>query len=250
MAKVSAAFDAEGSWSELLCTTFTDISCCVLLLAHILDHATAENQILTPALERNIRQLDLAHMLGGCNLFGEAVERRSSVHNHRYSSRRLSALALTRCAPRSRGVLHKITRNTLRHHSQSTPTRIQAAAAASVVGTCICIPSRKTHKPRTPDRTDHSRPNHHQQIRDPASILEPAWRLFNAFALKRTGGRLHKWNSWTWFFYCMQFLGFWRGYTMDYPQGQRGERDEFALAHYLFISRSRRPSRLTGRGWG
>jgi hypothetical protein len=104
MAKVSAAFDAEGSWRELLCTTTsTTISCCVLPLAHSLHHArAAENQILMPALERHIRQLDLAHMSGGSNLFGEAVETRPSVHYHGYSSSRLLALALTRCAPRRR----------------------------------------------------------------------------------------------------------------------------------------------------
>jgi hypothetical protein len=69
MAKVSAAFDMEGSRSELFCTTFTTISRCVLLLAHYLYHATAENQILVPALEQHIRQLDPAHMSGGSDVF-------------------------------------------------------------------------------------------------------------------------------------------------------------------------------------
>ena len=47
----------------------------MLLLAHSPYHATAENQILTPALKQHIRQLDLAHMLGGGNLFDEATEK-------------------------------------------------------------------------------------------------------------------------------------------------------------------------------
>jgi hypothetical protein len=47
----------------------------VLLLAHSTYLATAENPILTPALEQHIRQLDLTHMLGGGNLFDEATEK-------------------------------------------------------------------------------------------------------------------------------------------------------------------------------
>ena len=68
MAKVSAAFDAEGSWSELLYTIFT------LLPSLAVYQAAAENQLWTPALEQHIRQLDLEPMLGGSNLFGEAIE--------------------------------------------------------------------------------------------------------------------------------------------------------------------------------
>jgi hypothetical protein len=59
---------------EPFCFTFTTISCCVSLLVKSTYHATTENHVWTTALEQHIRQLDLAHMLGGGNLLGEANE--------------------------------------------------------------------------------------------------------------------------------------------------------------------------------
>jgi hypothetical protein len=67
---------------------------------------------------------------------------------------------------------------------------------------------------------------------------------------QRTGGRLHKWKF-TDFLIACNFWVFGEAIqlTTDYPQGQRGGRDEFALAHYLFISRSRRLSQSVDGSW-
>ena len=58
---------------ELFCSILESISCCAPLLVHSTYHATAEDHIWTPLMAQHIRRLDLAHVLGGGNLFREVA---------------------------------------------------------------------------------------------------------------------------------------------------------------------------------
>jgi len=114
---------------------------------------------LTPVLEQHIRQLDLAHMLGGCNLFSEAVERSPSSHNHSYDSRRLSALALTCYAPGA--APRRASPNHIKAHRDITFNRRPIAykpLRRPLLLEHAYAYHRERHTTRTPDRTHHSRP--------------------------------------------------------------------------------------------
>jgi hypothetical protein len=110
---------------------------------------------------------------------------------------------------------------------------------------------RGRHKSRTPDRTHHPRPI----IISRFEVRPVPWNRHGDSSMRSRSSELE--GGYTNGIHGPGFsiacnFGFlvrlYNGLRITRKVSAEEGRDEFALAHYLFISRTRRPSRLTGRG--
>ena len=197
-------------------------------LVHSTYIATAENHIWTLPLKQHIRQHDLAHMLGGGNLFDEATEKGPACTT--------TAIAALGCQTLlSRVLLLELRCITLHKKHIATSLAIGTRLHTSrCSGICRVITNSwnimHTHMHAIEEDINlkqltgliilgqalSSGPTSGQH-------LGTGMATFSCVRARRTGRRLHKCTC----FYCMQFLVFigeaiqWT--TTGYPQGHHAE---------------------------
>lgn len=201
---------------------------------------------MTPALKQHIRQLDLAHMLGGGNLFDEATEKGPACTT--------TVIAALGCQTLlSRVLLLELRCITLHKKHIATSLAIGTRLHTSrCSGICRVITNSwnimHTHMHAIEEDINlkqltgliilgqalSSGPTSGQH-------LGTGMATFSCVRAQRTGRRLHKWNSWTCFFIACNFwfstlARLYNGLRITrkvIPRTGTGERRVFALARYL-----------------